>query len=52
MTYNKWKVGRMEGWEKNTRKNINRGYRQLTVWQDAVAYYVLTCKILNRFLTN
>lgn len=26
------------------RRNINRGYMKLTVWQDAKAYYVLTCQ--------
>jgi four helix bundle protein len=29
----------------NERKNINRGYMRLMVWQDASDYYVLTCKI-------
>lgn len=31
------------------RRNVNRGYRQLTVWQDAVTYYVLTCEIVKIF---
>jgi four helix bundle protein len=31
------------------RKNINRGYQQLVVWQDAVELYVLTCKIFRAF---
>lgn len=31
------------------RKNINRGYRQLTVWKDAIAYYVATCETLRGF---
>jgi four helix bundle protein len=26
------------------RKNINRGYKQLRVWQDAVSLYVLACR--------
>lgn len=26
------------------RKNRNRGYQKLTVWNDAVEYYVLTCE--------
>jgi four helix bundle protein len=38
-----WKDGRMEGWESPLR-NVNRGYRKLTVWQDAIEYYVLTCR--------
>ena len=29
----------------STRRNTNRGYRKLIVWQDAVAYYVLTCRV-------
>jgi four helix bundle protein len=33
-----WKGGRME------RKNVNRGYRKLTVWEDAIAYYAATCR--------
>ncbi len=31
------------------RKNINRGYRKLRVWEDAIEYYVLTCKLLLNF---
>lgn len=31
------------------RKNINRGYRKLRVWEDAIEYYVLTCKIFLDF---
>lgn len=31
------------------RKNINRGYMKLTVWQDAKAYYVITCKTFRGF---
>ena len=26
------------------RKNINRGFKQLRVWQDAVSLYILACK--------
>jgi four helix bundle protein len=29
------------------RKNINRGFRQLGVWNNAIDLYVLTCKILS-----
>ena len=29
------------------RKNINRGFRQLRVWNNAIDPYVLTCKILS-----
>ena len=31
------------------RKNINRGFKQLRVWNDAIDLYVLTCKILSDF---
>ena len=31
------------------RKNINRGYEKLIVWQDATELYVLTCKIFRKF---
>ncbi len=27
------------------RKNRNRGYRQLRVWQDAITLYVETCRL-------
>ena len=31
------------------RKNLNRGFKELRVWNDAVDLYVLTCKILSGF---
>lgn len=31
------------------RKNINRGYQKLIVWQDAANLYLLTCKIFGKF---
>jgi four helix bundle protein len=31
------------------RKNINRGFKKLRVWQDSVALYVLACKIFRNF---
>ncbi len=31
------------------RKNINRGFKKLRVWQDAIALYVLACKIFSNF---
>lgn len=31
------------------RKNRNRGYQQLVVWNDAIAYYTLTCEIFRSF---
>jgi len=31
------------------RKNINRGFKRLRVWQDAVSLYILSCKIFNNF---
>ncbi len=38
-----WKNGRME------RKNINRGFKKLRVWNDAVELYVLTNQLLRKF---
>ena len=31
------------------RRNINRGFKKLRVWKDAVSLYILACKILTRF---
>ena len=31
------------------RRNINRGFKQLRVWQDAIALYVLACEIFRHF---
>ena len=32
-----------------TRKNINRGYRKLRIWQEAIEYYRMTCKVFLKF---
>ncbi|MBN2519338.1 MAG: four helix bundle protein [Bacteroidales bacterium] len=31
------------------RKNINRGFKKLRVWNDAIELYILTCKLLSNF---
>ncbi len=31
------------------RKNRNRGYKKLTVWNDAIHYYVITCEVFRPF---
>jgi four helix bundle protein len=31
------------------RKNINRGFKRLRVWQDAISLYILSCKIFENF---
>jgi four helix bundle protein len=31
------------------RKNKNRGYQQLRVWNDAIDYYAETCRVFRRF---
>ena len=31
------------------RKNINRGFKKLRVWQETIELYVLACKILSDF---
>ena len=33
----------------SSRRNVNRGYRQLRVWQDAARYYAITCRIFMKF---
>ena len=56
-----WNTGILEYWntgildriiinsQMTTRKNINRGYMKLTVWQDARKLYAITYKILKNF---
>jgi hypothetical protein len=31
------------------RKNINRGFKKLRVWQDATTLYVMACKVFTDF---
>jgi len=31
------------------RKNKNRGYQQLRVWEDAISYYARTCRVFRKF---
>jgi four helix bundle protein len=31
------------------RKNINRGFKKLRVWKDAISLYILACKIFGNF---
>lgn len=31
------------------RKNKNRGYQQLVVWQDAIEFYVLVCRVMRQW---
>ncbi len=31
------------------RKNINRGFKKLRVWQDAVSLYILACNVFTNF---
>src|ERR1051326_44140 len=31
------------------RRNKNRGYQQLRVWEDAVEYYSTTCRVFRKF---
>ena len=30
-------------------RNKNRGYQQLRVWEDAIDFYVLTCRVFRKF---
>jgi four helix bundle protein len=32
-----------------TYRNKNRGYQQLRVWQDAIEYYCLNCRVFKTF---
>jgi four helix bundle protein len=42
-----WSNGVLEDWSDGVveRKNKNRGYQQLRVWQDAITLYVETCRL-------
>jgi len=31
------------------RKNLNRGFKKLRVWQDAISLYTLACMIFSNF---
>jgi four helix bundle protein len=35
--------------EYTQRKNVNRGYRKLRVWQDSIEYYARTCEVFMKF---
>lgn len=39
----KWRIGKMERW------NINRGFKDLRVWQDAIDLYVISTKTFSGF---
>ena len=40
----------VENWSDGvTRRNRNRGYQKLTVWNDASDYYVLSCNVFRPF---
>ena len=41
-------MGELDRVETNYR-NKNRGYQQLRVWQDAIDFYVLTCRVFRQF---
>jgi four helix bundle protein len=32
------------------RNNINRGYKQLRVWSDAIDLYAISCEVISNFL--
>jgi len=31
------------------RKNINRGFKKLRIWQDSISLYIMACKIFSTF---
>jgi len=35
--------------ENRERRNINKGFKKLNVWQDAVSLYALACRIFLKF---
>ena len=35
--------------QREMRKNRNRGYQKLRVWNDAIEYYTQTCKVFRKF---
>jgi hypothetical protein len=45
MTSTAWQAGK----QTMDRKNINRGFNKLRVWQDAISLYVLAYKIFSKF---
>ena len=38
----------MEG-SSDTHRNINRGFKKLRVWQDAVSLYIMASRIFGKF---
>jgi len=34
------------------RKNINRGFKKLRVWQDAISLYIVSCNIFAHFRSH
>jgi hypothetical protein len=47
--YSKRKDRIMEKQQTGERKNINRGFKQLRVWQDAIELYLLAMKMSAKF---
>ena len=39
----------LSGCMEMTYRNKNRGYQQLRVWQDAIEYYCLNCRVFKTF---
>jgi four helix bundle protein len=46
-----WNGGKKndDGGKMTERRNVNRGYKKLVVWQDSVELYSLTCKVFRKF---
>ena len=45
----KWSNGEMRDYSNRMRRNKNRGYQKLRVWDDAIEYYVKTCEVFRKF---
>ena len=43
----KWSIGAMD--KSITRRNKNRGYQKLIIWNDAIEYYSITCDVFKVF---
>ena len=56
-----WNAGTLEKWfsldklndlrdkQSMDRKNINRGFKKLRIWQDSISLYIMACKIFSTF---
>jgi len=52
-TLEKWfsldKLSDLRGKQSMDRRNINRGFKRLRIWQDSISLYIMACKIFSTF---